>query len=117
MTEFGHLLESFVVGELLKEVSWTEEIAGYGHWRTRDDLEVDLVMETEDGSVIGFEVKAAARVAGSDFAGVRRLRELLCDAFLAGVALYTGTRSYTHEDRLHVMPIDRLWSEPTRLTT
>ncbi|MEZ5161124.1 MAG: AAA family ATPase [Marmoricola sp.] len=50
MTEFGHLLESFVVGELLKEVSWTEEIAGYGHWRTRDDLEVDLVLETEDGA-------------------------------------------------------------------
>jgi len=117
MTEFGHLLESFVVGELLKEVSWTEEIAGYGHWRTRDDLEVDLVLETEDGGVIGFEVKAAARVAGSDFAGVRRLRELLGDAFLAGVALYTGTRSYTHEDRLHVMPIVRLWSEPTRPTT
>ena len=117
MTEFGHLLESFVVGALLKEVSWTGEIAGYGHWRTRDDLEVDLVLETEDGGVIGFEVKAAARVAGSDFAGVRRLRELLGDAFIAGVALYTGTRSYTHEDRLHVMPIVRLWSEPTRPTT
>ena len=68
MTEFGHLLESFVVGELLKEVSWTGEIAGYGHWRTRDDLEVDLVFETEDGGVIGLEVKAAARVAGNDSA-------------------------------------------------
>lgn len=117
MTEFGHLLESFVVGELLKEVSWTEEIAGFGHWRTRDDLEVDLVLETEDGGVIGFEVKAAARVAGNDFAGLRRLRELLGDSFLAGVALYTGTRSYTYEDRLHVMPIDRLWSEPARPST
>jgi predicted AAA+ superfamily ATPase len=66
MTELGHLLESFVVGDLLKEVSWTGEIAGYGHWRTRDDLEVDLVFETEDGGVIGFEVKAAARVARND---------------------------------------------------
>ena len=114
MTEFGHLLETFVVGELIKEVSWTEEIAGFGHWRTRDDLEVDLILETEDGGVIGFEVKAAARVTGNDFAGLRRLRELLGNAFLAGVALYTGARSYTYEDRLHVMPIDRLWTEPAR---
>ena len=35
MTEFGHLLEILVVGELLKEVSWTEEIAAFVHWRTR----------------------------------------------------------------------------------
>jgi hypothetical protein len=27
---------------------------------------------------------------------------------LAGVALYTGTRAYNFEDRLHVMPIDRI---------
>ena len=67
--------------------------------------------------MIGFEVKAAARVAGNDFAGLRRLRELLGDAFLAGVALYAGARSYTYEDRLHVMPIDRLWSEPAPPST
>lgn len=111
MTEFGHALETFVVGELLKEVSWTEEIAGYGHWRTRDDLEVDLVLETDDGGVIAFEIKAAARVGGGDFAGLRKLRDLLGDTFIAGVALYTGARSYTHEDRLHTMPIDRLWRD------
>ncbi|MFT4166006.1 MAG: ATP-binding protein [Microlunatus sp.] len=111
MTEFGHALETFVVDELLKEVSWTEEIAGFGHWRTRDDLEVDLVLETEDGGVIAFEVKAQARVTGNDFAGLRKLRDLLKDTFIAGVALYTGARSYTYEDRLHVMPIDRLWRE------
>lgn len=111
MTEFGHALETFVVGEILKEVSWTEEIAGYGHWRTRDDLEVDLVLETDDGGVIAFEIKAAAQVGGGDFAGLRKLRDLLGDSFIAGVALYTGARSYTYEDRLHTMPIDRLWRD------
>jgi predicted AAA+ superfamily ATPase len=109
MSELGHVLETFVVGELLKEVSWTEEIAGHGHWRTRDGHEVDLVLETDDGGVIAFEVKAAGRVGSEDFIGLRKLRDLLGDAFVAGVALYTGARSYTYEDRLHVMPIDRLW--------
>lgn len=109
LTEFGHPLETFVVGEILKEATWTEEIAGYGHWRTRDDIEVDLVLETDDGRVIAFEIKAAARTTSNDMRGLRKLRDLLGDAFVAGVTLYTGARSYTYEDRLHVMPIDRLW--------
>lgn len=111
LTEFGHPLETFVVNEILKEAGWTEEIAGYGHWRTRDGLEVDLVLETDDGCVLAVEVKAAARVSGDDFRGMRKLRDVLGDAFIAGVALYTGVRSYTYEDRLHVMPIDRLWHQ------
>jgi hypothetical protein len=109
LTELGHPLESFVVGELLKEASWTDEIAGFGHWRTRDGVEVDLVLETDDGGVLAFEIKTAARASGEDFSGLRRLRNLLGDAFIAGTVMYTGARSYTYEDRLHVVPIDRLW--------
>ncbi len=110
LTEFGHALETFAVGEILKEASWTDDIIGYGHWRTRDDEEVDLVLESDDGGVIGFEIKAAARASGDDFAGLRKLREALGATFVAGVVLYTGPRSYTYDDRLHVMPIDRIWT-------
>jgi predicted AAA+ superfamily ATPase len=111
LSEFGHALETFVVGEILKEASWTDDIVGYGHWRTRDDEEVDLVLEADDGGVIGFEVKASSRVAGDDFAGLRKLRDTLGASFIAGVALYAGPRSYTYDDRLHVMPIDRIWTQ------
>jgi hypothetical protein len=27
------------------------------------------------------------------------------------VVLYLGERSYSYDDRLHVMPVDRLWTE------
>lgn len=110
LTEFGHALETFVVGELLKEAAWTDDIIGHGHWRTRDGAEVDLVLEADDGSVIAFEIKAAARVSGDDFAGLRKLRDTLGTSFTAGVALYAGARTYTYDDRLHVMPIDRIWA-------
>ena len=112
LTELGHLLETFVVGELLKEVSWMDRIAGVGHWRTYDGHEVDLIVERDDGAVVAFEIKAAGRVPGSDFRGLRKLRDTLGDAFVAGVVLYTGERSYTHEDRLHTIPVDRIWSTP-----
>ena len=42
LTEFGHLLETFVVGELRKQASWLTESTTTGHWRTYDDDEVDL---------------------------------------------------------------------------
>ncbi|MCL2454723.1 MAG: ATP-binding protein [Micrococcales bacterium] len=111
LSELGHPMETFVVGELLKEASWTDEIVAAGHWRAKDDYEVDLVLETDDGRVVAFEIKTSARVSGTDLRGLARLRDLLGDAFVAGVALYTGARSYTYDDRLHVLPIDRLWRE------
>ena len=109
LTELGHLLETFVVGELLKQASWLESINA-GHWRTSDGAEVDLVLERDDGAIVAFEVKSSGRVTGKDFAGLRKLRAATGDAFLAGVALYTGEWSFTMEDRLFALPIDRLWS-------
>lgn len=49
--------------------------------------------------------------AARNFVGLGKLRDLLGGAFIAGVALYPGTRSFTYEDRLHAMPIDRLWMD------
>lgn len=110
LAQFGHLLETFVVGECRKQTSWLDDIALTGHWRTHDGIEVDLVVETDDGRVAGLEVKAGSRVQGSDMSGLRLLRDKLGERFVAGVVLYTGERAYTYDDRLHVLPIDRLWS-------
>ena len=110
LQQFGHLLETFVVMEIAKQASWRDDIDGLHHWRTHDGHEVDLVVERDDGSVIGIEVKAGGRLPGDDFRGLRALRDLIGDRFTAGYALYSGERAYTYEDRLHVLPIDRLWT-------
>jgi predicted AAA+ superfamily ATPase len=109
LTEFGHLLETFVVGELLKQATWLDRPVDIGHWRTSDNQEVDLVIETHDGYVIGFEVKARQQVNPRDGAGLRALRGSLGDRFRAGIILSTGNASYTMDDRIQVAPIDRLW--------
>lgn len=108
-TEFGHLLKTFAVGELLKQASWNEGVAGVGHWRTHDGDEVDFVAEADDGGVVGFEVKTGSRVLGGDFRPLSKLRDAVGKNFVAGFALYLGERSYTYDDRLHVVPLDRLW--------
>ena len=117
LTDFGHQLETFVVGEIRKQSSWLEEPVALGHWRTSDGAEVDLIIEHDDGTVLAFEVKASERAPGSDFRGLAQLRDALGSRFVAGTILTTGTRSYTYEDRLHVMPIDRLWTPVTTQTT
>jgi predicted AAA+ superfamily ATPase len=111
LQQFGHLLETFAVNEAIKQVSWLDGIAGFGHWRTYDGDEVDFVVEREDGAVVALEIKTAGRVPGDDFKGLRKLRDAVGDAFIGGVVLYLGQRSYTYEDRLHVVPLDRLWNE------
>src|SRR5205807_10134350 len=85
LSQFGHLLETFVVGELVRQASWLDEVSVCGHWRTYDGDEVDLVVERGDGRVLAFEVKAAGQVHSSDMRHLGKLRNDLGDRFLAGV--------------------------------
>ncbi len=109
LTEFGHLLETFVVGELIKQVSWNSGITSFGHWRTHDGHEVDFIIEHDDGTVTAFEVKAASRISARDSRGLRALRNSLGSAFNSGIVLSTGELSYRLDDSIIVVPIDRLW--------
>lgn len=113
LSEFGHLLETFVHAELRKQASWLEEPLAFGHWKADDD-EVDVVIELDDGRVLAIEVKANQRISAVDSNGLRKLRDALGNRFVAGIAFSTGSRSYTAEDRIHVLPIDRLWRPTLR---
>lgn len=110
LTEFGHLIETFAVNEVLKQAGWADTALTFSHFRAKDGQEVDLVCETDDGRIAGLEVKAASNVEDKDFRGLRFLRDRLGDNFIAGCVLYLGPRSYTKEDRLHVYPLDTLWA-------
>lgn len=109
-TEFGHLVETFAVGEIIKQVEWSDEIVTASHFRTRNSDEVDLVLETWDGRVAGFEIKAGTRIKDPDLSGLRLLRDRLGDRFIAGFVLNLGELAYRKEDRITVLPVCRLWS-------
>ncbi len=110
LQQFGHVLESFVVAEALKQASWLPEAVTAGHWRTRDGDEVDLILERDDGLVVALEVKSSGQVSDSDFRSLRKLRRIIGTDFVAGAILYLGEQAFTKEDRLHALPIDRFWS-------
>lgn len=108
LTQFGHLLETFVVSEICKQLGWIDAPVARGHWRTHDGEEIDLVLEREHGSIVALEVKAASRVTDRDLRSLTKLRSKLGDQFMAGVVMYTGAQAYT-ADGIQVLPISRLW--------
>ena len=88
---FGAVLESFVHAEILKLLEGAGGVRStLYHYRDHQQREVDIVLEREDGMVVGIEVKAGATVGPADFAGMRALAEASGAGFAAGVVLYDG---------------------------
>jgi hypothetical protein len=107
-TRFGATLETWVYAELLKLLSITPEKWFLSHYRDKDQVEVDFVLESALRQVIGIEVKAAASVQMSDFKGLRKLRENAGQQFVTGIVLYDGSHALPFGDGLWAIPLDRL---------
>lgn len=108
-TRFGHLLETFVVTEIVKQLGWSAVDAQPFHYRTSDGVAVDLVLEASDGRVAGVEVKAGSAFTSASVRGLQRLRDQLGDRFVAGLVLNTGSQAQQVDDRISVAPVDELW--------
>jgi predicted AAA+ superfamily ATPase len=108
-TRFGPLLETFVCAELLKQAGWEPDPPRPSFFRTRDGEEVDLVLERDDGLMIGVEVKASATVTAADFKGLEQLAHAAGEAFGLGVVLYDGDTSVPFGDRLWAAPMGVLF--------
>jgi predicted AAA+ superfamily ATPase len=107
---FGPLLESFVFSELLKLSSWADERVSLFHYRDRDNLEVDFVLESAAGRIVGVEVKAAASVTRRDFAGLERVASAAGSAFVQGILLYDGEQILSFGEKLRAAPLSVLWA-------
>lgn len=108
-TAFGPLLETFVFDELLKLASWSDDRYTFSHFRERGQNEVDLVIEDDDGRVVGVEVKASATVSAGDFSGLRRLEAACADRFVLGLVLYDHHQAVPFGERMFAAPVSGLW--------
>ncbi len=104
---FGHLLESFVVQQLVAQAGWTDPDLRFWHYRDKDQVEVDLVI-TRGRQTWGVEVKSAVTATPADGAGLRRLAEQCGADYVGGVLLYAGDSAFALGDR-RAMPLARLW--------
>lgn len=105
----GPLLECFVFGELAKTVGISHDAPNLSHYRDKDGVEVDLVLERSPGAMVGIEVKAAATVWPHDFKGLARLREAAGARFACGVVLHDSDRVQQVDAGMFAMPFSVLW--------
>lgn len=110
-TLLGRILETFVVGELRKQLSWSEPRTALFHFRTTTGAEVDMILERPDGTMAAIEIKATATVRASDFRTMTALRDQLGKRFVAGVALYLGDQVVPFGDKLTLVPLSVLWAK------
>ena len=106
----GSLFETFVYSELLKHSLRSDYQYDFYHYRDKDKVEVDLVIEESSDNLIGIEVKASASVRQDDFKGLKRLKSVTGKAFQRGCVFYFGEKVLSFGDRLQAFPASMLWS-------
>ena len=94
--------------ELRRQASWQEELISFHHYRDKEGLEADVVLES-GGKIAGIEIKAAATVTAADFRGLQKLKTATGKRFARGVVLYDGEAVASFGDGLLAVPISMLW--------
>ncbi|MDF1833162.1 MAG: ATP-binding protein, partial [Porticoccaceae bacterium] len=103
----GQLLETFIYLEIRKYADWHDEELKFYHFRNKDKVEVDIIIE-QGQQMAGIEIKAAASVTQSDFKGLNKLKDACGKQFSAGVVFYDGETILPFGDKLFAVPISLL---------
>lgn len=108
-TTLGMQLEAFVASELTKQQGWSTEEFELFHFRDRDGLEVDLVMEFSDDRVFLIEVKATETIRSEHTKAIKSLARRLGDRFIGGAVLTLVPTRISLGDNVWALPISALW--------
>lgn len=104
----GQTIETFVVNELRKQLTWSDAGADLFHFRDTKGNETDIVLENRAGEIVGIEVKAAASFRPEDFKGLEKLRDTARGRFKRGILLYTGDKVSPFGAH-YAIPMQSLW--------
>ena len=105
---WGATLETWVYAELRKALALSDEAWYLSHYRDKDQVEVDFVLENPQRQLIGIEVKAAATVQVQDFKGLRKLQTQTGADFLTGIVLYDGAHALPFGPGMWAVPLAAL---------
>lgn len=107
----GSVMENFIFMELLKQATWSKRKPEFYFWRTASGQEVDLLLEDQNGRLVGIEIKAGATLTAKDVRGLKTLSTLAGKRWIRGIILYTGSEIIPFGKNLHAIPISYLWEK------
>ncbi|MFW5804114.1 MAG: ATP-binding protein [bacterium] len=105
---FGHLLENFVLSELIKLNNTQLKPVEISFYKTRDGKEVDFILEN-GASIVGIEVKNFEKITEKEVAGLRELKEVTGKDFICGVILCNTERVINYDEDIYLIPLSALW--------
>lgn len=103
------LLATAVAGELLRQQRGSAVSYRLSHLRERNGLQVDLVVELEDNTVYGLEVRTASSIRPHQFTALEALAARAGSSFRRGVVLNTARVGHQYRPGLWAMPVSSLW--------
>jgi predicted AAA+ superfamily ATPase len=106
-TLLGQLLETYIYQELRKYAGWHDEDLKFYHFRNKDKVEVDIIIE-QGRQLAGVEIKAAATITKNDFKSLKKLKDACGEQFTAGVVFYDGENILPFGEKLFAVPISVL---------
>jgi predicted AAA+ superfamily ATPase len=98
---YGELFEAFFINECFKLNHYREKDFSFSYLMTRDEVEIDLVVERPGASVLLFEIKSAKHVEEKHLASLRTLGAEFPDAERVCVARVATPESH---DGIIVLP-------------
>jgi len=106
----GRIIDTFVVAQLRPLLKLGTPTISALHLRDKNgEREVDLVLESASGQIVGIEIKAANSVSAGDARHLAWLRDELESSFVRGVVLHTGPMTFPLGPKLWAVPIAKLW--------
>lgn len=100
----GKLVESWVYHELsvLADAEGGYSISQY---RDKNKREIDFIVESENGDLLGIEVKSGANIGKEDFKHLKWFGENLAKTSYTGIVLYTGKEILPFGKNLFAIPM------------
>ena len=105
----GKLVETFVFQELAAQIEQDGRYALY-QYRDREKREIDFIIERDDGSTVGVEVKAGQSVSKEDFRHMEWFRNNIAQKPFNGIVLYTGEDTLSFGKDMLAVPMASLWT-------
>ncbi|MFK5893792.1 MAG: ATP-binding protein [Pseudomonadota bacterium] len=99
----GNLYETFVFAELLKHLTYSQNIMDFFYYRTADKKEIDFIIKKQD-AILAIEVKSSYSVKKNDFKHIIDFKNRSSNHIL-GIVFYNGENIVGFGNDLYAVPL------------
>jgi predicted AAA+ superfamily ATPase len=111
-TAMGHIFENFIAVEIMKAAK-SQGAYKVSHFNPvqNQGREVDFVIESPNGKIIGIEVKLDGTIKEKDIANMIAFKEITGNRFVKGIIIYTGSELVQAGRNIWAVPVNYLYEQ------